>query len=326
MHQNKTKPTPSKTPDLLFLSPVFKSMIWGGHRLSKIYHLKDQHSIIAEAWVVSAHPEGDCLIDHPDYQGKTLSWLYATHPELFNHHPSPTFPLLIKFIDAKADLSLQVHPDDEYALKHENSYGKTEAWIILDAQSDSQLIVGHRAQNKEQLDQSIQNGTINALALRHLVKKGDFFTISSKTLHAIGKGIFLYEVQQNTAITYRVDDYGRTDAQGKPRQLHLKQAMDVLRSPDVPQKQEPLIHSENHLVVTIYPDNAYFKMIRLDVQANAVFELHDDFALIGCIEGSGTVNGHSMAFGQHALIPYGITQLEMTGKLSLVLSIPHTQI
>jgi len=326
MIQNKPERTPSKTPDLIFLSPVFKSMIWGGHRLSKIYHLKDQHNIIAEAWVVSAHPEGDCSIDHPDYQGKTLSWLYATHPELFNHHQSPTFPILIKFIDAKADLSLQVHPDDEYALKHENSYGKTEAWIILDAQSDSQLIVGHRAQNKEELDQSIQNGTINALALRHTVKKGDFFAIASKTLHAIGKGIFLYEVQQNTAITYRVDDYGRTDAQGNLRQLHLKQAMAVLRSPDVVQKQEARVHCENNLIVTVYPDNAYFKMIRLDVQDGAVFELRDDFTLIGCIEGSGSVNGHPMEFGKHALVPYGINQLKMTGKMSLVLSIPHPRI
>lgn len=322
MTRNTPAPSTPLSPDLIFISPVFKSMIWGGHRLSAMYHLQDQDTLIAEAWVVSAHAEGDCQIDHPLYQNKTLSWLYKHHPELFNHHPNPNFPILIKFIDAKSDLSLQVHPDDEYALKYEKSYGKTEAWIILDAQADSQIIVGHNAKNKEELDQCIQNGTIGNLAIKHNIKNGDFFAISAKTLHAIGKGIFLYEVQQNTAITYRVDDYGRKDAQGNLRQLHLKQAMDVLRSPDIVRKETPTSHLENGATVTRYPDNAYFRMIRLDIQSEAIFDLQGDFTVIGCIDGSGNVNGHPIDFGQHALIPHEVTQLRIKGKMSLVLSIP----
>ena len=195
---------------ILFLEPVFKQMIWGGSRLKEQFGYDIPGEDTGECWAISAHPNGDCAIREGIYRGKTLSQLWASHPELFGNPQSDRFPLLIKIIDARDDLSIQVHPDDCYAREHENgSLGKTECWYILDCPQDAALVVGHNARTRQELAEMIHEGRWTELIRRIPVKKGDFIQINPGTVHAIQGGMMILETQQNSDITYRVYDYGR---------------------------------------------------------------------------------------------------------------------
>ena len=203
-------------------------MIWGGERLGTDWPYQIPGEGTGECWAVSAHPNGDCTIKEGIYAGKTLSQLWEEEPALFGNTGLDRFPLLTKIIDAKTDLSIQVHPDDTYAKAHENgSLGKTECWYILDCEEDSALVIGHNAKDKEELTAMIREGRWNAFIRELPVKKGDFIQIDPGTVHAIKGGIMLLETQQNSDITYRVYDYDRL-TEGKPRQLHVEQSIDVI--------------------------------------------------------------------------------------------------
>ncbi len=213
----------------LKLTPVFKEIVWGGNRLKNDYGFKSELNNIAEAWMLCAREDGDNIIENGEFKGKSFSKfvkenasVLGTKGEKYND-----FPLLIKFIDAKADLSVQVHPDDEYAQLHENSYGKTEAWYILDCDEGAELIYGFNKElTSDEFRKSIDNNTFLNYVNKVKVKKGDVFFINAGTLHAIGSGILLAEVQQNCNTTYRVYDYNRM-VNGKPRELHIEKAIDV---------------------------------------------------------------------------------------------------
>ena len=171
--------------DIISLQGVLKETIWGGERLAEYgYNLPSKN--VGEYWAISAHPHGDCIISSGEYKGKTLSWLWHEHPELFANKSLKNFPLLTKIIDAQSDLSIQVHPDDAYAFAHENgSLGKTECWYILDCKKDSTIIIGHNAKDKEQTKEMIQNARWKDFIREVPVKKGDFFFIEPGTVHAI---------------------------------------------------------------------------------------------------------------------------------------------
>ena len=216
------------------MNPVFKQMIWGGDRLGKDWGYEIPGDDTGECWAVSAHPNGDCTIKEGTYAGKTLSELWETYPNLFGNTGLDRFPLLIKIIDAKTDLSIQVHPDDAYAKVNENgSLGKTECWYVLDCDEDSSLVIGHNAKDKEELSEMIHHGKWDELIREIPVKKGDFIQINPGTVHAIKGGLMILETQQNSDITYRVYDYGRL-TNGKPRELHIDKSIDVITVPAVP--------------------------------------------------------------------------------------------
>lgn len=217
--------------EILKLKPAVNKAIWGGRRLIEEYSLKTHKKNSAEGWMLSCHKDGPCKITNGKYKGKTLDEaLKAEGKEVLGtkHAERNDFPILIKFIDAKDKLSIQVHPADEYALRVENENGKTEAWLILDAEKDAQLVYGVKKEvSKEEFSKSIEDNTVEDILNFVKVKKGDVVFIPSGMLHAIGKGIFLAEVQQNSNTTYRVYDYDRRDDKGKPRELHIKKATDV---------------------------------------------------------------------------------------------------
>ena len=208
------------------LYPAFQDYLWGGTNLKSVYP-KCTMTPIAEAWVLSCHKDGNSTLWDST---TTLADFVAQNPEFVGKKGAafPFFPILIKLIDAEKSLSVQVHPDDEYAMKHENSFGKTEMWYVLDCKPGATLYYGFQEEiSKEEFAQRIQNNTLTDVLQAVPVNKGDVFFIPAGTIHAIGEGMLIAEIQQNSNTTYRVYDYGRFGADGKPRALHVEKALDV---------------------------------------------------------------------------------------------------
>ena len=216
---------------ILKLIAPCKDYLWGGNRLREEYGKKMNSDKIAESWELSCHKDGQSVIEGGEFDGKTLSEyidakgkrVLGTNCERFEY-----FPILIKLIDAKDNLSVQVHPSNEYALRVEGEYGKTEMWYIVDCNEGAELLYGFKHEiGEEEFADRIKNNTLLEVTNNVPVHKGDVFFIESGTLHAIGKGILIAEIQQNSNTTYRIYDYGRVGADGKPRQLHIDKAVEV---------------------------------------------------------------------------------------------------
>ncbi len=217
------------------LSPVFKDYIWGGSKLKSAYFKDTPFNKTAESWELSCHKNGESTVVGGEFHGQTLSAVISEFQENGidivgkNAAQFDQFPVLIKLIDAKADLSVQVHPDDAYAMKHENgSYGKTEVWYVAEAEPGAKLVYGlNQDMTKEAFLAAVQNNTLTEYLNFVPAKPGDVFFVNSGTIHAIGAGLFICEIQQNSDTTYRVYDWGRTGSDGKPRELHVEKAAEV---------------------------------------------------------------------------------------------------
>ena len=213
------------------LTPACKDYLWGGEKLRQDYGIQSQLHPLAEAWVLSCHPDGPSVVATGPLAGKALpEYIQEKGPGCLGAdcEKFTDFPILAKFIDAKGDLSIQVHPSNEYALAHEHQFGKTEMWYVLDCEPGATLYYGFQHQiSREEFQQRIQDNTLTEVLNAVPVEKGDLFFIPAGTLHAIRKGIVVAEIQQNSNMTYRIYDYGRVGADGKPRQLHIQQALEV---------------------------------------------------------------------------------------------------
>ncbi len=212
------------------LHPAYKDYLWGGHKLVDEFHKDYDGPVLAESWELSCHPDGPSVIATGPLKGTSMIDFVAENPEALgtNCRRFKDFPVLIKLIDAKGNLSIQVHPDNEYALKHENQYGKTEMWYILEAGPDAFLYWGFKEEiSEEEFRERIENDTLLEVLNAVPVHKGDVFFIEAGTIHAIGKDIVITEIQQNSNVTYRVYDYGRVDKNGKKRELHVDKAIQV---------------------------------------------------------------------------------------------------
>ncbi len=216
---------------ILRLKPSGKDYIWGGKRLAEEYGKEMTGNTLAETWELSCHEDGPCYIVGGIYDGLTLQQfidkkgrnVLGTNCEKFKQ-----FPILIKFIDAQDNLSIQVHPNNEYALKNEGQFGKTEMWYVLDAGKNAFLYYGFQKEiSKEEFEERIRNDTLLEVLHAVSVQKGDILFIEAGTIHAIGKDILIAEIQQNSNVTYRVYDYGRIGKDGKKRDLHIQKALDV---------------------------------------------------------------------------------------------------
>lgn len=310
-----------KTRPILFLDPVFKEMIWGGNQLAEKFGYEIPSDKTGECWAVSAHPNGDCTVREGEYAGRKLSELFKEEPELFGSLPLDRFPLLIKIIDAKADLSIQVHPDDAYAKVHENgSLGKTECWYILDCPEDATLVVGHNAGSREELKEMIDQKRWSELIREVPVKKGDFIQINPGTVHAIKGGLMILETQQNSDITYRVYDYDRL-SNGKPRELHVQQSIDVITVP-APSAEDSVSHAADLPANTMNELIAcdYYKVYKLTVTEPVSFEQEHPFLIMSVIEGEGLVNGQMIRKGDHFILPSGFGKVDLQGDMTLIAS------
>lgn len=306
---------------ILFLKPVFKQMLWGGSKLSTEFGYQIPGDDTGECWAISAHPNGDCEVREGLYEGKKLSELWQEHRELFGGLDLDRFPLLTKIIDARDDLSIQVHPNDAYAGEHENgSLGKTECWYVLDCPEDAALVVGHNASTRKELQEMVEQGRWGELIREIPVKKGDFIQINPGTVHAIKGGLMILETQQNSDITYRVYDYDRlTD--GKPRQLHVKQSIDVITVPAPSAKDSVRFVDDlpkNVMNELISCD--YYTVWKLDVTKPVVVEQKYPFLSMSVIEGEGIVNGQMIRKGDHFILPAGIGEVTLQGDMKIIAS------
>lgn len=306
---------------IIFLHPVFKQMIWGGNRLATDFGYDIPGDNTGECWGISAHHNGDDSIANDCYAGMTLSQLWDEHPELFGNIGGDRFPLLIKIIDAKDNLSIQVHPHDEYAAKNENgSLGKTECWYIIDCPDDAKLVVGHNAKTHEELSGMIHEGRWDEFIRYVPIKKGDFIQIDSGTVHAITSGCMILETQQNSDITYRVYDYDRL-TNGKPRELHVEKSIDVITVPA--KSTEDSVMDTNNL-----PQNKwnklieceYYKVYKLVLDGELEFEQSHPFLNMSVLDGEGTVNGQRIKKGDHFIIPAGFGNVKLEGAMEVIAS------
>lgn len=308
---------------ILFFNPVLKQTVWGGDRLGTEWGYDIPRDNTGECWGISANPGGDCTVREGAYAGKTLSRLWQEEPRLFGNPGGDRFPLLTKVIDARDDLSIQVHPDDAYAQVHENgSLGKTECWYVLDCPKDATLVVGHNAASKEELCRMIEEHRWSELIREIPVKKGDFIQIDPGTVHAIKGGILLLETQQNSDITYRVYDYDRQSG-GVPRELHIEKSIDVIKVP-AKETQDSILDTgglpANALNRLIACD--YYQVWKLDITAPYVLEDQDTYLLVSVVEGEGLINGQMIEKGDHFILPYGYGRAAMQGEMELIISAP----
>ena len=308
--------------EIIFLNPVFTHNIWGGTKLRDEYGYDIEGDDIGECWGIAAHENGNCTVKEGKYKGETLAGLWSEHRELFGNIDGDRFPLLVKIIDAKADLSIQVHPDDTYAASHENgSLGKMECWYILDCKEDASLVVGHNARTHEELVDMIQGKRWSDFIREIPVKKGDFIQIDPGTVHAIKGGITLLETQQNSDITYRVYDYDRLSG-GKPRELHVKQSIDVITFPAKPVSDSVVNVSAgkaNELSKLI--SCKYYDVYKLDVEGKATIDISDKpFTILSVVSGEGSIDGHVLTKGDHFILPCGYDTAEFEGCMERVAS------
>lgn len=314
----------------IFLKPVLQEKIWGGSKLQTQFNLDLPNDSIGEAWCISAHPNGVSTVTAPSkYQGKGLDELYETYPELFgDNHPTP-FPLLIKILDANDDLSVQVHPDDSYANKHEGEgeLGKTECWYIISAEPGASIVYGHHAQSREEFEEMVESGNWEGLLRRIEVSAGDFFYVPHGTIHAIGAGIVILETQQNSDTTYRVYDYNRRDNQGQLRDLHLKQSADVTSFPHKDANTTIAIHKDQQSAETNLLTNDYFSVYKWQTTGDLSVELPKAYYLATVIDGSGEllVGGQTypLNLADSFILPNGIDSIKLSGSMTIIASNPE---
>lgn len=313
---------------ILKLTPAVKDYIWGGTRLSKEFDILSFTDKQAEAWVLSCHDDGENIISGGPFDGRVLKDVLENEGKAYlgtNCNKFDFFPILIKLIDAKDNLSLQVHPDDEYALKYENQYGKTEAWYIIDCDEGAEIIYGLKEDlTKEELKASIENNTILDKVNRVKVKKGDLFFIESGTIHAICKGILLAEVQQNSNVTYRVYDYGRLQ-NGKPRELHIEKAVDVINLKAVDASGAPFGKEEVYETYskTLLAKCDLFNFSRIDVKESVKITADEtSFVSLVALDGNGVIMHGDTAItlykGESVFIPASFGEVELLGEVTVL--------
>ncbi len=309
--------------ELLFMEPVFKEAIWGGTKLRDVFGYEIPSDTTGECWAVSAHKNGDCRIDGGKYDGRLLSSLWEEKPELFGNYPGDQFPLLVKIIDAKNDLSIQVHPDDAYAKIHENgSLGKTECWYVLECEPDTDIVIGHHAKDHEEMESMIREQRWSEFIRKVPVKKGDFFQINPGCLHAIKGGTLILETQQSSDITYRVYDYDRL-SDGRPRQLHVEQSIDTIVAPFEETVTKPVAVKVSGAVQTHLVTCEYYSVDKFDIDGVFSKDFKRYFTNVSVIAGKGSVNGISLETGSHFIVPAGFGECRFEGRMSLICSNPE---
>lgn len=311
---------------ILKLNPVFKDYLWGGTKLRDEYGFKSNLEKLAEGWMLSCHKDGENIISNGEFAGKTLTNILKEYPHFLGENGKrfEYFPILIKLIDAKNDLSVQVHPDNEYAMKVEGEFGKTECWYILDCDEDAELIYGfNREISSQEFKDRISDNTFLKTVNKVKVKKGDLFFIEAGTLHAIGKGIFLAEIQQNSNTTYRVYDYGRLGADGKPRELHVEKAIDVTNCTPPTRSTNP----EGKLIVGDgFTSQLLTKCDLFNVEKVSVTSMYKSFAdnisfvSVLVTDGNGEVDGTEIKKGDSLFIPAHYGNFIIKGNVEIIIT------
>ena len=315
---------------MFLLKPAYKNYLWGGNRLKNEYGKDSEVFPLAESWECSVHPDGPSTVCGT---GETFPELIRKHPEYLGSHASKVaggqFPILVKLIDARKNLSIQVHPDDEYAGINENgSLGKTEMWYVIEAEPDSELIYGFNQEvTADQVRKAVENGTIEQILNHVPVKKGDIFVIEPGTVHSVGKGCLIAEIQESSNLTYRLYDYDRIDANGRKRELHLDKALDVIEFKNSAYPRQPMrvLRYREGYASEVLGRCKYFQIERIITNSQKPVRLYasdNTFHVMLCIDGKAVLEDDStrvqLKKGECCFIPAGDGSVELCGKSQLL--------
>ena len=309
------------------IKPVYKEPIWGGSKMKEYFSKDIPSGHTGESWELACHENGMSIIENGPYMGKSLYEIIKSDPEGMmgkNFKKEDKFPILIKILDAKDNLSVQVHPSDDYASIHENGeLGKTEMWYVADAEIDSKLVYGLKEGiTKEEFIKAVEDDEIEKSLNFVDVKKGDVFFMPSGKVHAIGKGILIIEIQQNSDTTYRVYDYKRKDANGNQRDLHIDKAIDVIDFEN--NKKNKSIKNKNEEIIG---DCKYFKVKKIDItNERLIVNERKAFQSIFSLEGNGVIihnnEKYKLSMGDTYFIPASIKGFKIEGDCQII----HTTI
>jgi len=310
---------------ILKLDPVLKNYIWGGTKLKEDYNKVTSLETVAESWELSCHSNGTNLIsDSNIYLNKYL----INNPELLgeNSKKFDNFPILIKLIDAKDNLSIQVHPSNDYAKKHHSSYGKTEFWYVVDCEPNSYLYYGfNKTISKDEFKNRIKDNSILEILNKVPIKKGDIFFIEAGTIHAICKNTLIAEIQQNSDITYRIYDYNRTDKNGKKRELHIDNALDVINFNPTINPIKRITEKTPSYTKTFLITSKYFEIYKYDIKTTCkLFTDSSSFASLLVLNGSGTLNYNNQTIsytkGDSFFVPANLGEYEISGNSEILIT------
>lgn len=317
----------------LLFNPVYKEKIWGGNKIQNFFHRNITGDKIGESWEIAAHKNGMSIIANGEFAGEPFQGLLDKYPaqllgKRVSYEKDNKFPLLVKLLDANDKLSVQVHPDDNYARKNEGEQGKTEMWYIIDAEPAAKLIYGVKPGiGREEFSQAIEKGIMEEYLCEIEVEKGDFFFIPSGTIHAIEEGILLAEIQQNSDTTYRVYDWNRKGENGKPRDLHIKKALDVIDfavNPFSNTTKSLLVENQNYSkqYLAICP---YFAVEKYDISKKITLNpAGESFYILMNITGKGEIEYDNNIFefdrGMTYFIPASLKNLTISGQLEVIAS------
>lgn len=315
----------------LFLDPVMKEKIWGGTKLKEIFGYDLPSDKVGECWAISAHKNGPSTIMNGPYRGMTLDEVWQEHREVFGNAQGDVFPLLTKILDSSDDLSVQVHPDDAYGLEHEGELGKTECWYVIDAEEGAEIVYGHHAQTREELQRMIESGNWDDLLRKVKVKKGDFFFVPSGTIHAIGKGILILETQQSSDTTYRLYDYDRPGDDGNLRELHLQQSIDVTTVPNQEIKASNETIEIPNATVTTFVENEFFNVYEWKINGVATLKKQAPYTLVSVLDGEGELfiddaRMYALKKGMHFILPNDLKAWSIDGTIQMIVSTPGEKI
>ncbi len=313
-----------KDRELIFLSPIPRDAIWGGRLLKEYFHYEGYGNQVGQSWSFSAQEGASNYILNEKYRGKTLADLWKRHPELFESG-FKEFPFIISLVAPVDDLSIQVHPDKEYARKKGFPMGKNEAWYFIRTEEDSSIVYGHGAENETELRKYIDKEEWNSLICLKPVRTEDFVYIPAGTLHALKKGNIVYEVQQAADITYRFYDYGRTDQNGNRRILHLEDAIACISYEKPAGNEESRVIYENkNCRLTRYHNDENFCITKIEINgfSKIIFE---KYQLATVIRGNGIVEGMQVSIGKSFLIPAGYGEVSLDGDMDLILTSEEQQ-
>jgi mannose-6-phosphate isomerase len=312
----------------IFLKPVFKDRIWGGTKLREEFGYDIPSETTGECWGISAHSNGPSEVVNGPLKGKTLDQVWDEHRELFADQEGEDFPLLVKILDAKTDLSVQVHPDDSYAREVEGeAFGKTECWYVIDCEPGAELVYGHHAGSKLQFEEMVADNRWNKLLRKVAIKPGDFVYVPNGTIHAIGAGTMILETQQSSDITYRVYDYDRQDDAGNTRELHIEKSIEVAMIPHQDADFEPVLSANKDLKIEKLIKENYFTVYHWNLEGSVTAVENPSYLLVSVLEGEGELkidDQSSSAFkkGDHFILPSTVKNFGMSGNAKFIVSHP----
>lgn len=316
----------------LEFTPLFKYRIWGGEKLKTELNKTYSEDSIGESWELSDVPGDQTIVSNGEHRGKTLQELINSHgAELMGHSVldkfGNSFPLLIKFIDAKTPLSIQVHPHDDIAKEKHQSHGKNEMWYVMDAEEGAELILGfENTTSKQDYKMSLENNSLEELLHKEIIQKGGAYYIPTGRVHAIGAGVLLAEIQQTSDVTYRIYDYDRVDATtGKKRELHNHLAVDVIDFEAKETYQSTYTTKLNSAEKLIH--TPFFKTDIIELKGSQEFNYTqlDSFVILICVEGNATLEynqkEYNLALGKTILIPASLSSITLNSPSAKILQV-----